>query len=301
MGLLSHESDATAGSAFADGLEFEETFPESTAPVAPAAPVAAAHVAVQSRPQAQPEPSFQEHLDRRLREAEDRVRGAIEEMLFEWQTRFERRLDERRQEDERAAERRRVADEERLRSWRAELEAALSARFAERHASERALLPDRSGELRVTSRDAVASAPSARDLGRIMRDVVNEVAHTTAFALAVHQDGRDEVAYRYRVASDDELGQLLRREALEDGAESAAAHADGWLRSQKTLRIGGRNVAVHTSQLALRVDKKTVGVLTLQSEGDPIADSLLARIGDVARTAGPRLLALRGSGSLRGV
>jgi hypothetical protein len=214
------------------------------------------------------------------------------------QSRFERRLEERRVEEERAAERRRIGDEERLRAWRAELESALNARFAELHVSERAQLPDRNGEVRHTFRDLVAAAPSARDVGRMLRDVVTEVTHTTTFALAVH--GRDEVAYRSRVASDGELGALLRKESLDDGPQSPAAHADGWLRGQRTLRVSARNVSVHTSQLAVAVDGATVAVLTLQSEGDAIADSLLARIADAARAIGPRLVALRESGSLRG-
>ena len=291
MGLLSQDSDATSGSAFVDGLEFEETFPESPEPVA--------HPGVATATKGVPaESTFQEHIDRRLREAEARVREAIEEMLFEWQSRFERRLEERRLEDERLAERRRIDEEERLRAWRSELESALSARFAARHVTERAQLPDRNGEVRLTFRDSVATAPSARDLGRMLRDVVTEVTHTTTFALAVH--GRDEVAYRYRVASDGDLGVLLRKESLDDGPQSPAAHADGWLRGQRTLRVSSRNVSVHTSQLAVAVDGATVGVLTLQSEGDAIADSLLARIADAARAVGPRLVALRESGSLRG-
>ena len=291
MGLLSQDSDGTSGSAFADGVEFEETFPETSEPVLPASVA----TAVRDVPA---DGTFQEHLDRRLREAEGRVREAIEEMLFEWQTRFEHRLEERRKEEEHAAERRRIDDEERLRAWRTELEAALSARFAERHAAERAQLPDRNGELRLSFRDAVAAAPSARDVGRMLRDVVGEVTHTTSFALAVH--GAGDVAYRYRVASDGDVGALLRNETLDDGPESPAAHSEGWLRGQRTLRAGARNVAVHTAQLAVRIGEAAVAVLTLQSEGDAIADSLLARIAEAARVVGPRLVALRDSGSLRG-
>ena len=80
----------------------------------------------------------------------------------------------------------------------------------------------------------------------MLRDVVLEVTHTSSFALAVH--GSDDVAYRYRVASDGDLGVLLRKEILDDGVESPAAHADGWLRGQRTLRVGSRNVAVHTAE-----------------------------------------------------
>jgi hypothetical protein len=293
MGLLSEASDATAGTGFAGGVEFEETFPEPfvepvlTKVAAPATLVKNDH-------------SLEEQLDRRLREAEAMLKETINEMLFEWQTRFERRLEERRANEERQAEKRRVDDEQRLRAWRSELEHALTTRFAERHAAERALVPDRNGEGRNSFRDSLASASSARDVGRLVRDLVTELTHATSFALAVHHDGRDEVAYRYRVASEGELGVLLRKEALDDGPESAAAHTDGWTRAQRTLRLGGQNLTVHNAQLAVRTDAGTVGVLTLQSEGDAVADSLLARVADLARLAAPRLVVLRGSGSLRG-
>jgi hypothetical protein len=294
MGLLSEQSDTTTGTGFAGGVEFEETFPE------PFVEPVMTKVAAPTPAPVKNEPPLEEQLDRRLREAEAMLKETINEMLFEWQTRFERRLEERRANEERQAEKRRVDDEQRLRVWRSELEQALNARFAERHAAERALVPDRNGEARSAHRDALASASSARDVGRLVRDLVTEITHTTSFALAVHHDGRDEVAYRYRVASEGELGVFLRKEALEDGPDSAAAHGDGWTRAQRTLRLAGQNVTVHTAQLAVKTDAGTVGVLTLQSEGDAIADSLLARVAELARLAAPRLVALRASGNLRG-
>ena len=296
MGLISEQT--AGGSSFADGVEFEETFPELSVDAADTAvrtapkPTAADTQAAGAEIEAQ--------LDRRLRDAEARVKATIEEMLNEWQMRFERRLDQRRHDEEQAAAKRRADEDERLRAWRSELESALSARFAERQASERAQLPDRNGEVRVSLRDTIASAPSARDVGRIVRDLVTEITHTTTFALAVHHGSSDEVAYRYRVAADSELGLMLKGESLDDAPQSPAAHNDGWLRAQRTVRIGGRNTTVHTAQLALRAGEKTVGVLTLQSEGDAIADSLLARIADAAHSAAPRLMTLRDSGSLRG-
>ena len=368
-----------SGSGFADGVEFEETFPEplavdaspasaasapapAAAPVATPAPQVAPRAAAPHAPrltvvpnaarQETSEALFEEQLDRRLREAEAMVKETIERMrideeqrltdwvqerraeeerrlakwaderraavdrsmeqrtthaddlseriqsmLIEWQDRFEHRLEQRRIDEERLGERRRISDEERLRGWRAELERALSARFSQ---ADRAPLPDRSGEVRATLRDAVASATNARDVGRILRDVLSELAHTAAFALALHHAGRDEVAYRYRVAADDELGTLLRRDALDDAPESAVAHMDGWARAHRTVRVGARNATVHTAQLALRVADTTVGVLTLQSEGEAIADNVLSRVTDLAALAAPRLAELRDHGSFRG-
>ena len=371
-----------SGSGFADGIEFEETFPEplavdassasatsapapAAAPVATPAPQVASRAAAPLAPrltvvptaarQEMSEALIEEQLDRRLREAEGMVKETIERMrideeqrltdwvqerraeeerrlakwaderraavdrsmeqrathaddlseriqstLVEWQDRFEHRLEQRRIDEERLAEGRRISDEERLRAWRAELEQAPTERFSQRRVADWAPLPDRSAEVRATLRDAVASATNARDLGRILRDVLSELAHTAAFALALHHAGRDEVAYRYRVAADDELGTLLRRDALDDAPESAVAHMDGWARAHRTVRVGARNATVHTAQLALRVADTTIGVLTLQSEGEAIADNVLSRVTDLAALAAPRLAELRDHGSFRG-
>ena len=210
----------------------------------------------------------------------DGVVRRVEEMLSDFQERFEQRLDKRRSDDERLAERQRNNDEERLRAWRGELEGAL--------------------DQRANHRQLVAGAGSARDVGRILRDAVNELIHTSAFALAVHHDRRDEVAYRYRVASDDEVGQLLRRDSLDDGRDSAVAYMNTWVRAQRTARVGTRNLTVHTAQVAVRDRDVTIGVLTLQSEGRPIDDTVLARVAELAAAAAPRLAALREAGSLRG-
>jgi hypothetical protein len=231
---------------------------------------------------------------------EDGLARRIEDLLTEWQARFEQRLEQRRIDDDRVAERRRLSDEERLAAWRGELEQALSERFTEKRPGERAPLPDRNGELRVSLRDAIATSASARDVGRILRDVLSEIARTAAFAVAVHHPDRDDVAYRYRVAADDELGALLRRDTLDDGPDGAAAHMDGWVRTHRTVRLGDHNATVHTAQLAIRGFDTTIGVVTLQTETNAIPDALLARIGELVALAAPRLGDLRARGSFRG-
>jgi hypothetical protein len=220
-------------------------------------------------------------------------------MLVEWQDRFEQRLAEHQFEVQRLAEQRRIGDEERMQQWRAELEQALTERFAQRSAAERAPLPDRNGEIRLSLRERVEATTSARDTARVVRDVLAELARTAAFALSVHYADRDEVAYRYRVASDDDLGALLRSDTLDDGPQSAAAHMDGWARGQITMRVGSRNVTLHTAQLAIRAGEATVGVLTLRTENDAIADSILARARDLVALCAPHLAALRDNGSFR--
>ncbi len=229
------------------------------------------------------------------RAVRDDVVTRLEEVLREWQERFEQRLDQRRDEDARMAERQRIRDEERLRAWRTELERALARQFS---MGERAVAPAHAA--RSALADTFAAATSARDAGRVIHRAVGEVAKTTAFALALHQDGREDVAYRYRVTTDDEIGALLRGESLDDGPQSAAAHADDWVRAQRVVRTGTRNATVHTAQLAIRTGERTVGVLTLQTEGTPIAETALHRIAELEQVAGPRLAELRDAGSFRG-
>lgn len=237
-------------------------------------------------------------LDQR-RSTEDTLATRLQDMLGEWEARFEDRLEQRRADEERLAERRRQSDEERLRAWRVELEQALDARFAEPRAA-RAPLPDRNGELRAAVRDAVAASASVRDVGRVLRDVLSELAQTSAFAIAVHHRGRPEVAYRYRVAADDEVGQQLRGDALDDGPDSAASHAGAWIRGQRTARVAGRNVTVHAAQAAVVTNGVTIGVLTLQTADHEIADAVLARVSDLVALAAPRLAELRDGGRFRG-
>ena len=308
-----------SGSSFADGVEFEETFPEAVA--------AAGSMATQTIERMRDEET--QHLaewvqDRRAEEERrlaqwvterrtaverslqersahaDGLAERLQSMLVEWQDRFEQRLAEHQFEVQRLAEQRRIGDEERMQQWRAELEQALTERFAQ-HQAQRVSLPDRNGELRMSLRDRIEATTSARDVSRVIREVLAELARTSAFALSVHSADRDEVAYRYRVASDDDLGALLRSDTLDDGPQSAAAHTDGWTRGQVTMRVGSRNVTLHTAQLAIRAGETTVGVLTLRTERDAIADSILAKARDLVALCAPHLAALRDNGSFRSV
>ena len=147
---------------------------------------------------------------------------------------------------------------------------------------------------------SIAGAASARDVGRIMRDVLTELATTCSFALSLHHRERNEVAYRYRVASEDELGAFLRRETLDDGPDSTVARMDGWVRSHRPVRIGTRDTVVHTAQCPVRLDDATIGVLTLQSEGESLAESVLATVAELLAVAAPRLAELRETSAFRG-
>jgi hypothetical protein len=253
---------------FADGIEFEETFQEVAALPAAREPAAPRLTLVRSAPavrgsEALPQDQLAEGV-RTRREEEERLAAFADEIVG----RIEKVLVEWQ-----------GRFEQRLDAWRVELERAL--------------------DQRATYRQAFAAASSARDVGRILRALVSGLTNTTAFALAVHDDRRDAVLYRYRVATDDEVGELLRRDSLDDGPDSAATHMTSWFREHRTVRAGTRNATVHAARLAVRIGDATVGVLTLQSE-TPIHDDVLACVADLTAAAAPHLARLRDSGSLRG-
>lgn len=318
-----------SGSPFADGVEFEETFQDAAEGSSVSQEPAPQVVQTTELPTFDaPEAAYQQMLERRLSEAETMVKDTIarmrldeEQRLEEWvqlrradeehrlarwaeerraaiERSIQQRIEQRRADELRIAEQRRQSDGERLQRWRAELEQALSDGIAPRRS---AAGTERPGELHESLGDAVAATTSARSLGRVLREAVAEVTPTSAFALSVHHQDRDEVAYRYRVASDDELGTLLRGEALEDGPQSAASHTDGWVRSEHTVRVGSREVTVHTAQGSVRSDGATVGVLTLQTADQAIDDAVLAQVDVLIAACAGHLSALRDNGSYRSV
>jgi hypothetical protein len=331
MTVLSEESVTMSGSGFTDGIEFEETFPVAMTDEAEdhdPAPRIALPTVVAANDAA--EAQFQDQLELRLREAESMVKETVERMrvdeerrLVEWvqerraeeerrlakwaeerraaiERSIQERIAQRNAEEARLAHSRRNSDEARLAQWRADLEDALKPR-AQAQSAEREALPDEDAALRASLRDSVAGTASARDVGRVLRDAVAELTPTVAFALALHHADRDEVVYRYRVASDDDLGNLLRKDSLDDGPQSAVASAATWARSQSGLRINSRNVTVHTAQHAVRVGDRTIGVLTLQSEEETIADGVLARVNDLVELCAPQLSGHNDNGSFRSV
>jgi len=277
VALSNESSDLTSG--FATGAEFEETFPESKAPADPApAPVAPEAPSprltlvrdeplhrepVARRPAPEADVPSADRLDQILRASETRVVARIELALEDWQHRVERRL--------------------------RDIERAIDDQSARRGpgAAER--------EEHAGIRQAIAAATSAREVGRIIRDAVAEKVMMSAFAVALHVDRGEEIAYRYRVATEDKLGDILRTETLDDGPLSPAAYMDSWVRGQRALRAGGRNLTVHTAQLAVRDAGPTIGVVTLQS-ADLVSDVALARIAELIAIAAPRLAELRDAG-----
>lgn len=334
MGLLSRESfEEPRASGVADGIEYEETFPDVAAPPPPAPVPTAAPVVAVAPPRltvVRPEPLADEELTpapaapapavtRADRMTDTQLVDRIEAMLSEWQARFEARLEQRRVEDERIAERRRRTEDERMRAWRIELEQQLLQRLGAQRdpsparAASLASAPGTSAPRMSAPRTsaprvsapaslgmAIASAASVRDVGRLMRDYLSQLATTCAFALSLHHRDRSEVAYRYRVASEDDLGAVLRRDTLDDGPASAPAQLDGWARAHRAVRVGEHSALVHTAQCAVRVEDATIGILTLQTEGEPLSDGVLASIADVVAIAAPRISELRDTGAFRG-
>lgn len=278
--MLSRDNDA-----FAEGLEFEETFPETSTPApeqaapapAPASPPrltvvrdAPVDVAPAPEPPAPPAPEpalTADHFDELVLRIDRALQASLDQRI-----------------------------EQRLATFRAEIDRA----FASRPAAPAAPAPERKREPVDPVRDAMRAAASARDVARVMRDAVNGLNETAGFAVAVHHPMHDEVVYRYRVAVDEELGAALRRDGLDDGPDGAAAHADGWVHGKRTLRVGPRNVIVHTHQCAIRDGDHNVGVLTLQTVAKELSEPVLVRVAALAATAAPRLAELRDANALRG-
>ena len=283
--MLSRGNDA-----FSEGLEFEETFPEPATPepASPPAPTTTRRLTlvrdVPAEP-AEPVDAVVEIPAPRPEPAADVAQAMPAERFNE----LVRRIDEALQ----AALDQRI--EQRLATFRDEIDRAFASRVAPVEPT-----PERKREPADPLRDAVRAATSARDVARVMRDAVNGFNQTAAFAVALHHTSHDEIVYRYRVASDEELGAALRRDGLDDGPDGAAAHADGWVRAHRTLRVGPRNVTVHTVQCAIRVADRTLGVVTLQTQDAPLSEPVLARVATVVATAAPRLVELRDANALRG-
>ncbi|HYK98014.1 MAG TPA: hypothetical protein VEU77_06435 [Candidatus Acidoferrales bacterium] len=278
MGMLSR-GNAT----FAEGLEFEETFPDATTPQAEPqapAPVAPRRLTV-VRDEVQAEPAI-ESPEPQTAPAPALSAERFDELVLRIDQALQAALDQR--------------IEQRLATFRTEIDRA----FASRTAAPAAPAPERKRELPDPVRDAIRAAASVRDVARVVRDAVNGLNATAAFALAMHHASHDEVVYRYRVAADEELGAALRRDGLDDGPDGAAAHADGWVRGHRTLRSGSRNVEIHTVQCAIRAGEVCVGVLTLQTEQSPLPEPVLTRVAGIAANAAPRLVELRDANALRG-
>ena len=265
--------------------------------------------------------AFEERLERRMRNAEALVRETIQHARTEEEKRLAIWAKGRREEEERrlaewVAERRaeiektmEIEHHTEMDSLKTEIERMLGewqTSFEQRFRSELAAAMKSvaqhemaAREPRSDARAAITIAPSARDVGRILRDVLADVAETASFALALHHESRDEVVYRYRVASEDAVGAALRRDALNDGPESAVAHMDDWARGQRVVRIGDRNVTVHTAQYAIRDGETTIGVVSLQTASEPLSDDVLARFASLVETASARLAELRTGRSFR--
>ncbi|HUQ42589.1 MAG TPA: hypothetical protein VM052_08815 [Candidatus Limnocylindrales bacterium] len=277
MTLLS-PAPAKPQSSFTEGVEFEETFSE---PVRARAPRPQAPVNQLSEAEAMVMKTIG-----RLRAQEDgRLAETLKKMLHEWQADFEERFDKRRAEALAAI---------------AELIAQIPARDVAPAAPATPVAPVAPPVAPLADpSDVLRHAATARDLGRTMRDLLAGVAETCGFALALHHRERDEVVYRYRVASDDEVGVAVRGETLDDGPESSAAHSGEWSTSHRTLRIAGRNVAVHTAQRAITANGMTLGVVTLQHDGAALTDDALATVHKLTVIAAPRLAELRETGSYR--
>jgi len=112
----------------------------------------------------------------------------------------------------------------------------------------------------------LSSTLDARQLGRIVRDAVGEVADIAAFALSLFHAERDEVAYRYRVADLDALASELSRPALGPSSPELQ-QGERWVRYETEVEVP------LSGNAAGRLERRTVTVLQVPmlSRGVPIA------------------------------
>jgi hypothetical protein len=239
---------------------------------------------------------------RRLSEWREQEHARLDAQLLAQEEEFERKLEARRIEEDASIEQRRREEEERLRRWRAEHEKALEERLAARRVEDQRArqrsAPDAPAELDLSH--ALLAARSARDVGRVLRDALAPFAPTNAFAIAVHQTGRDDVVYRFRVVSEDEVGASLKSEPIDDNPGSPATRSRDWVRTERHVLVAGRPLPVRIAQRALVDRGHIVGVASLVSQNGHLEGAALERAAALMDAAAPRLAELAAAGAFRG-
>ena len=113
---------------------------------------------------------------------------------------------------------------------------------------------------------AVAVAGDARAIGRVLRDAMNAVTATAAFAVALFHSDRPEVAYRYKVVGVDAASSQLGRHPVDDGAGCDAVRGgQRWHTFERVLPVGSEEQRVAVLQLPIHDKGVPVGVVTVQT------------------------------------
>ena len=115
----------------------------------------------------------------------------------------------------------------------------------------------------------------------------------------MHETKRDDVVYRFRVVSEDELGEALKGDALNDAPGSPATRTRDWLRSDRDVVVSGVPTTVRIAQRALVDRGRILGVTSLVSQNGHLDASSLERVASLVDTAAPRLAELAAVGAYR--
>ena len=150
--------------------------------------------------------------------------------------------------------------------------------------------PGRSAAIVEEVSRAVAVAGDARAVGRVLRDALNAVATTAAFAVALFHADRPEVAYRYKVVGVDAASSELGRHPVDDRpACDAVSGGQRWHTFERTVPVGTGQQRVMVLQVPLHDAGLPIGVVTVQTLredgfGRPELE-LIANIVDATRAA----------------
>ena len=126
--------------------------------------------------------------------------------------------------------------------------------------------PGRSAAIIEEVGHAVAVAGDARAVGRVLRDALNAVTTTAAFAVALFHADRPEVAYRYKVVGVDAASSELGRNPVDDRpACDAIQRGQRWYTFERTVPVGSGQQQVTVLQVPLHDAGVPIGVVTVQT------------------------------------
>ncbi|HVR87995.1 MAG TPA: hypothetical protein VHG53_00440 [Candidatus Limnocylindria bacterium] len=118
-------------------------------------------------------------------------------------------------------------------------------------------------------RVAIEQAEDARAVGRVLRDVMNEVSEVSAFAVALFHADRPEVAYRYKVVGIDAASSELGKQPVDDSPRCyAVRNGERWHGFDRAVSVANERRRVAVLQVPLTDGTDILGVVTLETFRD---------------------------------
>ncbi len=119
---------------------------------------------------------------------------------------------------------------------------------------------------------ALSSSLDARALGRVLRDAMIGIVDHVVFSVSLFHPQREEVAYRYRAADVDALGNELGRRPVEDGPNCGAARRAERVVFAREVELPREGDTGHTQrravsvvQFPLLVNEGPIGIVSVQA------------------------------------